>query len=259
MAKLVVATAASSNHFGALCQMLRSLRSLPVDVECYDLGLTEPERRRLPSWSRVIHRRFEYESYPAFFDVNVNAGEYAWKPVIVAEVAVRAETIGADLLWADAGCFFFDGDTIARRIAESRGVWVRRSSGVMREWTHPGMFACLNADPHEFADRANADATLVGFAVSSGTRAQRDAVFRDIVTPWKACALVKECIAPAGSSRRNHRQDQAVLSFLVHRGGYRFADDTPHAIRVLTKCDRWFYHYIGFGVPPSMYARTCLS
>ncbi|HYM25065.1 MAG TPA: hypothetical protein VEU08_17730, partial [Vicinamibacterales bacterium] len=160
---------------------------------------------------------------------------------------------------ADAGCFFFDVDTIARRIAESGGLWVRRSAGVMREWTHPGMFACLKADPGEFAERPNADATLVGFAISSGGREQRDAVFRDVVSSWKACALVKECIAPEGSSRRNHRQDQAVLSYLVHRGGYRFASDTPDALRVLTKCDRWFYHYIGFGVPAAIYARTCLS
>ncbi len=259
MPDLVVATAASSNHFGALCQMLQSLKPLPVRVECYDIGLTEQERRRLPRWDGVVHRTFDYASYPAFLDVNVNAGEYAWKPVIVADVAERAEAIGADLLWADAGCFFLEADTITRRIAESRGLWVRQSAGVMREWTHPGMFAYLDADPATFAERHNADATLVGFAISSGGRAQRDAVFRDIVAPWKTYALVKDCIAPEGSSRRNHRQDQALLSYLVHRGGYRFADDTPSSLRVLTKCDRWFYHYVGFGVPPSIYARTCLS
>jgi hypothetical protein len=28
---------------------------------------------------------------------------------------------------------------------------------------------------------------------------------------------------------------------------------------VRCKCDRWFYHYIGFGVPHQLYARTCLS
>jgi hypothetical protein len=28
---------------------------------------------------------------------------------------------------------------------------------------------------------------------------------------------------------------------------------------VQTKCDRWFYHYIGFNVPPRLYARTCLA
>ncbi|HYM23798.1 MAG TPA: DUF1647 domain-containing protein, partial [Vicinamibacterales bacterium] len=69
MANLVVATAASSNHFGALCQMLQSLRSLPARVECYDIGLTEQERHELPRWDGVVHRTFDYASYPPFFDV----------------------------------------------------------------------------------------------------------------------------------------------------------------------------------------------
>ena len=50
-----------------------------------------------------------------------------------------------------------------------------------------------------------------------------------------------------------------MLSYLVHRSGYRFASDTPDDIGVRTKCDRWFYRYIGFGVPPALYARTCLA
>jgi len=49
------------------------------------------------------------------------------------------------------------------------------------------------------------------------------------------------------------------LSYLVHRAGYPFAHDTARELGVRTKCDRWFYHYIGFDVPPGLYARTCLS
>jgi hypothetical protein len=40
---------------------------------------------------------------------------------------------------------------------------------------------------------------------------------RELINQWKACALTKECIAPAGSSRQNHRQDQAVLSVLAQQ------------------------------------------
>ena len=258
---LTVVTAASSNHHGALCQMLASLRRLDVGVECYDLGLSETERRQLPQWNRAIYRRFDYASYPPFMDVQVNAGEYAWKPVIVADVVARARagTPPGDVLWADAGCFFDRIGTIADCIAASKGLWVRRSAGTMRQWTHPGMFAYLDADPEEYGDKPNADATLVGFAIGSGSVEQRETVYHEIVLPWKACALVKACIAPEGSSRRNHRQDQAVLSYLVHRAGYGFSNETAHEVGVRTKCDRWFYHYVGFGVPASVYARTCLS
>jgi hypothetical protein len=129
----------------------------------------------------------------------------------------------------------------------------------MREWTHPLMFDYFNVDRNEYGDKVNADATLVGFAVGSGSPVEREAVYQNIVLPWKACAEVKDCIAPRGSSRKNHRQDQAVLSFLVHRAKYPFAHDTHRELGVRCKCDRWFYHYIGFDVPPSVYARTCLA
>jgi hypothetical protein len=258
---LIVVTAASSNHFGALVQMLESLRRVDARVECYDIGLAPEEARALPRWRRATHHTFTYAAYPPYLHVSVNAGEYAWKPVIVADVVdrARADSRPCDVLWADAGCYFDAIEPMAHRIRESAGLWVRTSAGTMREWTHPSMFDALGADPDAFGDKPNADATLVGFAVGSAEPAAREAVYNDIVVPWKACALQKDCIAPAGSSRRNHRQDQAVLSYLVHRGGYRFADDTPQQLQVRCKCDRWFYRYIGFGVPHQLYARTCLS
>lgn len=257
----IVVTASSSNHFGALCQMLRSLERLNATVECYDIGLTEAERRALPAWDGATHRTFDYASYPPFFDVNVNAGEYAWKPAIVADVVERARAAGEprDVLWADAGCFFHQLDAIGGQITASGGLWVRRSAGTMADWTHPGMFDRLGVDPRAFAARPNADATLVGFAVATASPAERERVYREVVLPWKACALDRDCIAPAGSSRRNHRQDQAVLSYLVHRGGYAFSTATAGDLGVRTKCDRWFYHYVGFDVPAALYARTCLS
>jgi len=258
---MIVVTAASSNHFGALVQMLGSLRRFDVAVECYDIGLTDAERRTLPRWPGLTHHRFDYRRYPAFFDVTVNAGEYAWKPVIVAEVVerARAQAAPSDVLWADAGCFFDAIQPIARRVGESGGLWVRRSAGTMGEWTHPAMFARLGVDPRDFADKPNADATLVGFAVGSAPPPARDRVHREVVVRWKECALDRDCIAPPGASRANHRQDQAVLSYLVHRGGYTFAADRRRDIGVRIKCDRWFYHYTGFGVPAAVYSRTCIA
>ncbi len=260
-ADLVVVTAASSNHFGALVQMLTSLRDLDARVECYDIGLTAAEAAALPRWPRAIHRTFDYDAHPAYMQVTVNAGEYAWKPVIVAEVVdrVRASAEPCDVLWADAGCYFESIDVIKARIAAT-GLWVRRSAGTMREWTHPGMFAWLGADPDAYGAKINADATLVGFSLGSASAPDAaEQLYQGLVVPWRDCAMAKECIAPAGSSRKNHRQDQSVLSYLVHREGYPFADDEPRELGVRTKCDRWFYHYVGFGVPRRLYAYTCLS
>jgi hypothetical protein len=257
---MIVVTAASSNHAGALRYMLASLARLRARVECYDLGLTRSEVASLPRWDGFLYHKFDYASYPAHMDVAVNAGEYAWKPAIVAEVVerTRASSQPQDVLWADAGSYFDAIDPITRRIQESDGLWLRRSSGTLAQWTHPGTLAALDASGAAFRDRPNADATLVGFATGHRSHDVRERVYRDVVVPWRACAMEKACIAPAGSSRRNHRQDQAVLSCLVHKTGFAFASATRAELGVRCKCDRWFYQYIGFHLPAPMYAWCCL-
>jgi uncharacterized protein DUF1647 len=257
---VIVVTAASSNHAGPLRFLLESLRRLDARVDCYDLGMTADQLRALPRWNGLTLRPFNYAAYPPHLDVTINAGEYAWKPVIVAEVVDRTRAGGEieDVLWSDAGSYFHALRPVADRIGASRGLWVRRSSGTMRQWTHPLTLEYLRADMERFADRPNADATLIGFATGHPDAGVRERVYRDVIEPWRACALAKDCIAPPGSSRRNHRQDQAVLSYLVHRAGYHLAADTRSAIGVRCKCDRWFYEYIGFNVPAAVYARCCL-
>src|SRR4029077_7339429 len=133
-ADLVVVTAASSNHAGALRQMLESLRRLDARVECYDIGLTPDEAAALPRWPGVIHRAFDYAAYPPHMHVSINAGEYAWKPAIVADVVERSRASATpyDVLWADAGCYFHALEPIGARIAASGGLWVRTSPGTMR-------------------------------------------------------------------------------------------------------------------------------
>jgi hypothetical protein len=180
--------------------------------------------------------------------------------VIVQEAAARerASASPRHVLWADAGSYFESLEPIAGAVEAGGGVWLRRSSGTVADWTHPGMFAALGEDGSRFAALPNADATLVGLATGHAAREVRDAVYHDIVQPWKACAMTRDCIAPAGSSRRNHRQDQAVLTYLVHKAGHPFASGTHHDLKIRCKCDRWFYRYIGFHVPASFYSRCCL-
>jgi len=259
----VVVTAASSNHFGALRYLLESLRVLKARVECYDLGLAAAEVAALPRWDGFFYHKFDYAAYPPHLDVRVAAGEYAWKPAIVAEVVDRLRAGGpgsddADVLWADAGTYVDTLEPIAAGIRASGGVWLRRSSGTMRDWTHPGMFAFLRESAARFAELPNADATLIGFATGHPSADVRASVYDRIIAPWKACALTKGCISPEGSSRRNHRQDQAVLSYLIHKAGYSFSDEPHESLGIRCKCDRWFYRYIGFNLPAPLYARFCL-
>ena len=52
---------------------------------------------------------------------------------------------------------------------------------------------------------------------------------REMIQAWAACAHDAFCIAPPGSSRANHRQDQSALSILAARFGYAEHIDIRHA------------------------------
>ena len=261
LADLAIVTGASSNHFGPLQLMLASLRRLNARVWCYDLGLTEREFARLHRWEGLTLRRFDYAAHPPHMNIEVNAGEYAWKPVIVGEVIdeQRARPAASDVLWVDAGCYFHSLDGIRQRIAGSGGLYVRTSAGDVARYTHPGMFAYFGEEMAPYAALPNADATLIGFAIGSAPPEQAEAVYDQVLMPWRRCAMTRQCIAPDGSSRKNHRQDQAVLTYLVHKVGYPFATDTWRDLGVRCKCDRFFYHYVKFKVPAALYARLCMS
>src|SRR4029077_4219853 len=96
---------------------------------------------------------------------------------------VRARGPRKDALWPDPGASFHPLEPIDARLQSSDGLWVRRSSGTMGQWTHPLMFARLGANAADYATRPNADATLVGLATGHTSPAVRDRVYHDIVVP----------------------------------------------------------------------------
>lgn len=44
-----------------------------------------------------------------------------------------------------------------------------------------------------------------------------------LVRPWYECSITRQCIAPDGTSRKNHRQDQSALTVLAALSGDRCA------------------------------------
>ena len=53
---------------------------------------------------------------------------------------------------------------------------------------------------------------IVGFDLSHSPA-------RKLLAAWLSCALHRECIAPVGSHRGNHRQDQAELTVIMLNHG----------------------------------------
>ncbi|KAF9106719.1 hypothetical protein BGX27_009047 [Mortierella sp. AM989] len=96
------------------------------------------------------------------------------------------------------------------------GLWTAQSQDNMYAWTHPGMLSYYHDSLDSFAkDETNCNAAAVAFDVRNTT------VRNGIMKEWVQCSHTKECIAPEGSSRENHRQDQAALTYLVKTMGFR--------------------------------------
>jgi len=212
-------TGCSSNHFAVALLLVTSIWRFHPDTPIifYDLGLSAKEAATIQR-TPLTFRRFNYSAFPDYFNVSVRAGEYAWKPVIIHEVLQEFSVV----LWVDAGNrLHSSADPVFEYIAKN-GFYSFRSAGDIKRWTHPATVAYLHGE--EQLNRRNCGATFVGF--------RRDALL-PLVTRWKECALVKACIAPKGSNRRNHRQDQAALSILVWQDG-RECKTEPMLIEIIS-------------------------
>jgi hypothetical protein len=206
---ITIVTGADRTHHLSLLQLLESLErhERRARVVAYDLGLEPDDRARLERrFHRVEVRTFDYSRYPAYFDIRCNAGAYAWKPVIVAEVL---EECRGRLVWLDAGCVVTEPLFALRRRLARHGFHSPASSGTIGQWTHPATLDWLGADPRMLGRRPRFAAVV---AVDYD-----HVVARDVIRRWAECARVQECIAPPGADRSNHRHDQAVLTILVEQ------------------------------------------
>jgi hypothetical protein len=209
--ELVIVTGADTSHYKSLNQFLLSLyvHEPSIRVIVVDLGFTLEERQSLKSCFPTIELRlFDYSMYPDYFNIKINAGEYAWKPVIFSEILKEFKCC---VCWMDAGNKITAPLFGIRRITKAIGMYSPHSSGYVSTWTHPKML--------EFMDVSNSllsKNNLNGACVSVDYQNQRA---MSIVSKWEDCAMTKGCIAPIGSSRKNHRQDQAALSVLAHQSG----------------------------------------
>lgn len=207
--ELVIVTGANSPYYRSLFQFLASLyRHEPnIRVIVFDLGLSESERQHLQDrFPTAGLRLFDYSKFPGYFNIKVNAGEYAWKPVIFSDILNEYKSC---VCWMDAGNVVTKPLFWMRRITRKIGMYSPRSSGCISDWTHPKTLEFLDVSKN-LLNKYN----LTGGCVSAYYQNSKS---REIVSQWKKCAIVRDCIAPKGSSKKNHRQDQAVLSVLAHQ------------------------------------------
>lgn len=228
--RLVIGTAVDSSHFAILRRLACSTRKVVVDrTIIYDLGLEQEQVAEVRTWPGFELRRFDYDNMPAHMNVRIDAGYYAWKAVVVAQLAVEFGTV----IYLDSGnqiCSREGFDAFVNRTRLDGFASVLAWSN-LRDWTHPAMLLRYDAD-------SLADDFVQVTGGLLGLRARSQA-FVSVALPWRACSMKKECIAPTGSNRSNHRQDQAALGVLAALNGINHRSFPFEAAgRIETNCDK---------------------
>lgn len=236
-----VITGASQNHFcptkSFLYYMKDALEGFNARLIVYDLGFSASQRKILRKLQKLGYltelRTFQWSHYPDFWNITVARGEYAWKPGMIAEVA---RDYPGKLVWLDSGTlvdrkYFTKLNSSLRKY---EGFVCPRSSGTMKVWTHPGVYDYYSDDHNKYDHVVNCNGASVTFDT---TKTQH------IIDEWFKCATVKDCIAPPGSSRVNHRQDQAILTYLTAKNNL-YCDYKKEKLGIHTHEDRNCRQYI---------------
>jgi len=207
---MYIITGASDNHYLTLMNMINSFIKYNDrhKLIIYNLGLEETK------WNNIkekynnqgfIFKIFDYSKYPEWFNINIEAGQYAWKPTIIYNTFL--EYTDEILVWMDAGNLINENLQKLESFLINNYIYSATSNGTIKDWTHPLTIQYLNCKNLENENRNGA---CMGFNTKID-------LVKDFITEFYNCANDKNCIAPEGSSRKNHRQDQAVFTILFYK------------------------------------------
>ena len=184
----------------------------------------------------VSFRYFTFNFSSASEHCALTRESYAWKTEIMGfEILDSVESRGlSPVLWLDAGNRLTAplGKILAS--ARKNGVSAAHSSGYAMHWTHQLMLGFFEARRWMRRGDLTPEHTPCASGLIVFDRDNARTISR-IVRRWHACGEREACIAPLGSSRANHRQDQAALTllFIAARVPKGCSYDSPLGLGIL--------------------------
>ena len=216
----LIVSAISSNHYEEGKDMIGSAQHfLPTRrIVMYDLGLQESQRKELEKFCNVELRTFEFEQYPPHVK---SLGTYAWKPIIIRQLALEAEY----LFWADSSIRFVKDFESSLSKLDKFPVKGHRHYPDIVQLTHAETLEYLNVTREAMQNVKGIEAGLVLYKTNE--------VAMHIIDLWCDCAMHEDCIAPKKALhvpcnfklvKRGateyigcHRFDQSVLNIVIVR------------------------------------------
>lgn len=222
MNELVIVTGASSTHQRSLLQLITSISiyEKEAQVHIFDLGMESEFREKVSQF--CLEQKFNLHTYdfsqkPAWMDVkNPQKGEWAWKAdclnriagLLIGEDIIRANT---SILWLDAGNKLIANLNLVNRYIQNYLFWSPASEGTIEKWTVQAQIDQIIGS-NKYNSKRNLNGAMVGFSLESPKSL-------DLLKNWEELSAKKDIIAPEGSSRANHRQDQSLITLLAYKVG----------------------------------------
>jgi len=207
---MFIVTGASDNHYLTLINMINSFIKYNEKnfLIIYNLGLSQDKWITIQNMfnnSFITFKIFDYSKYPEWFNINIEAGHYAWKPTIIYNTYL--ENINEKIIWMDAGNLIYNNLCVLEDFLDNHYIYSGTSAGDINLWTHSQTIKYMNCT---WTDKTNRNAACLGFDCKIEK-------VKNFIKEFYNYSQIKDCIAPEGSSRKNHRQDQAVFSILFYK------------------------------------------
>lgn len=206
--KITYISGASSNHFKTLCQLCDNLLiyAKNINIIIYDLGLTEQQFNYLKKYNFIL-RKFDFSKYPDWININNKFGQYAWKPIIINEVAKEFNDI---IIWMDSGTLLLDRLERVHNYIKEYGIYTCSNSDHISVLCHNKTYEYIKVPNLQDKRKKTRLACFIGFNY-------RLEFIKKIIDDYYNYSLIRGCISPEGSSRRNHRQDQSVFNLVYYK------------------------------------------
>lgn len=224
----IIVTGSSQNHVIPNVNMLLSAvyANCNVSMVFVDFGLDRRGLTLLTSTLTLIHsihtalhspaelyyRKFNFAHFPQWMSLQDNAirGGYAWKVISYYDVLAQTQAV---VVWSDGGNLWMDDITQDLKRVKENGIYSPYSGDTIQRWVH-GKTRAFLAGHHMLRKlMINKGMCTGGYVLMDYNNAY---AMNNVVLPLLQCVYTRKCVAPLGTSRENHRQDQAVLTALIH-------------------------------------------
>lgn len=215
--ELIILTGCDFTFYDSFVQLIKSIRQYEKSIKIifYDLGLSDIQATELKNnYPLIEYKKFNFKKYPSFFsqrDSFNKLGSYAWKSAIILQ---EIKSNKSNLIWLDTGNIITKNLNNVRIVLNFSGFLSPLSNGTIEQWTHNKTLEYMSVS-NKILNKRNLTGGIIGVNPN-------DEKSLNLIEEWQYFSAIEECISPLGSSRKNHRQDQSLLSILFYKKQNKF-------------------------------------